>query len=236
MALSRVKVWISERLNSADLNAEFNNILNNANSLISPLTANVAAGGFKITGLGAGSAAGESVRYEQLGLTLIQTQTASASATIDFTGISSTYDTYKIVITNLIPATDTSGLLMRMGTGAGPSWDATAIYDVAGVGVGTSSALAGITALNGTSIGIATACGTGTGEIVNASIFVHGPSGALYKTVEAVVTQYSDSPEAIYRAETGLYKSTTAVTGFRFLMSAGNITSGIFALYGVRKT
>ena len=30
--------------------------------------------------------------------------------------------------------------------------------------------------------------------------------------------------------------NTTAIDGVRFLMSAGNITSGTFALYGVRKT
>jgi hypothetical protein len=55
MALSRVKVWTAEELTSSDLNAEFNNILNNATSLISPLTANLAAGGFRLTGLSAGS-------------------------------------------------------------------------------------------------------------------------------------------------------------------------------------
>lgn len=37
MALSRVKVWGTEVLTAADLNAEFDNILSNASSLISPL-------------------------------------------------------------------------------------------------------------------------------------------------------------------------------------------------------
>jgi hypothetical protein len=55
MALSRVKVWTAEELTSSDLNAEFDNILNNATSLVSPLTANLAAGGFRLTGLSAGS-------------------------------------------------------------------------------------------------------------------------------------------------------------------------------------
>lgn len=41
MALARVKTWIAEVLTAADLNAEFNNILNNALTLISPLTANL---------------------------------------------------------------------------------------------------------------------------------------------------------------------------------------------------
>lgn len=42
MALARVKSWVAlEVLFAADLNGEFNNILNNALSLISPLTGNL---------------------------------------------------------------------------------------------------------------------------------------------------------------------------------------------------
>ncbi len=56
MALSRVHTWISgEVLNASDLNAEFNNILNNAASLVSPLSGNLDAAGFRVIGLSAGS-------------------------------------------------------------------------------------------------------------------------------------------------------------------------------------
>lgn len=55
MALSRIKVWAAEVLTYSSLNSEFDNLLNNALSLISPLTGNLAAGAFKITGLGAGT-------------------------------------------------------------------------------------------------------------------------------------------------------------------------------------
>src|SRR3990167_1843832 len=72
MAFSRIKVWVAERLNFSDLNAEFNNLINGANSLISPFTADVAAGGFKITGLGAGTA---------------RTDTASLATIQDGTGV-----------------------------------------------------------------------------------------------------------------------------------------------------
>jgi len=42
MAISRVKVWIAgEVLSASDLNGEFNNVLNNALSLVSPLTGNL---------------------------------------------------------------------------------------------------------------------------------------------------------------------------------------------------
>lgn len=53
MALSRVKVWSAgEILYALDLNNEFENILDNALSLISPLTTSLNAGGFKITNYG----------------------------------------------------------------------------------------------------------------------------------------------------------------------------------------
>ena len=49
MAISRVKNWGAEILYASDLNAEFNNILNNATSLVSPFTAAVDFDGNTIT-------------------------------------------------------------------------------------------------------------------------------------------------------------------------------------------
>ena len=64
MALSRVKTWISgEVLTHTDLNAEFDNLLNNALSLISPLTGNLAFGGYRATGLSLGSVSDPSVQF-----------------------------------------------------------------------------------------------------------------------------------------------------------------------------
>ncbi len=49
MALSRVKVWGNEILTATDLNAEFNNIINNASSLISPLSGSLDWDGYAHT-------------------------------------------------------------------------------------------------------------------------------------------------------------------------------------------
>ena len=48
MALSRVKTWVAEVLYSADLNAEFNNIIDNQMSYISPVTAAFDMDGFEL--------------------------------------------------------------------------------------------------------------------------------------------------------------------------------------------
>ncbi|MFN3075385.1 MAG: hypothetical protein ABT940_00615 [Alphaproteobacteria bacterium] len=49
MSLSRVKTWtLGDVLSAADLNAEFNNILDNAASLISPATANLDLDGYTL--------------------------------------------------------------------------------------------------------------------------------------------------------------------------------------------
>lgn len=64
MALSRIKTWaLNETLTSADLNAEFSNILNNAQSLVSPWTGDMAAGGNRLTGLSAGSVSSPSLQF-----------------------------------------------------------------------------------------------------------------------------------------------------------------------------
>ncbi len=52
MALARVHTWSAgEVLLASDLNAEFNNVLTNANSLISPFTTNVSGGGFQLNNI-----------------------------------------------------------------------------------------------------------------------------------------------------------------------------------------
>jgi hypothetical protein len=49
VALARVKTWSSgEVLTASDLNAEFNNLLNNARDLISPLTASLDLNGVEL--------------------------------------------------------------------------------------------------------------------------------------------------------------------------------------------
>jgi hypothetical protein len=60
------------------------------------------------------------------GITLISSQTASASASISFTsGIDSTYKAYKFVFSNIHPATDDVGLEFNLSTDGGSNYNVT---------------------------------------------------------------------------------------------------------------
>ena len=63
MALARIKVWIAETLTFTDLNTEFNNVLDNALSLISPLTADLNFNGNDLNNLSTGTAAAPGLNF-----------------------------------------------------------------------------------------------------------------------------------------------------------------------------
>jgi len=122
-----VKTWGAETLFFADLNAEFDNVLNNALTLISPLTANLAAGGFSLTGLALGSVSAASVSFtagdvdtglyspaaNQLGITTAGTARVFINATGQV-GIGTSSPT----ASSLLDLTSTTGALLvpRMTT------------------------------------------------------------------------------------------------------------------------
>ena len=89
MAISRVKTWIAgDVLTASDLNAEFNNLLNNALALISPLTADLNFNGNKATNLrfetqsATQSVAAEGVVYWQTTEDNLHISTGSAQARV----------------------------------------------------------------------------------------------------------------------------------------------------------
>lgn len=167
-------------------------------------------------------------------MVLISTGTASSSATIDFTGLSSTYAAYYIDFYDLIPQTDTANLTVRMGTGAGPSWDSSGIYNYEIVYDSSAASNGFVQAASGTSILILSSTGSSANETGNGHITFFNPSStAGYKHL-AFATAFTNSvPSTLFYNGSGHYLSATAVTGIRFLMSSGNIASGVFKLYGV---
>lgn len=165
--------------------------------------------------------------------TLISSATASSSATVDFTGLSSSYISYVVILTNIVPATDGANLQVRFGTGGGPTWSSASTYHFAMVFDNEDASSGFFDETGFTYINIGNSMGSATGENANAKIMLYNPSSSLYKTMNFETAHINSAADTIFYNGVGGWKDTTAVTGIRFLFSTGNIASGEFRLFGL---
>lgn len=171
------------------------------------------------------------------GLVLLEQHTAAASATLDFTtAITGTYDEYLIEFVNVIPATNAVSLWMRMSTNGGSTYDAGANYSFLAAGTNRFGVASTGVDSGGNQILLAkSAVDNGATAGVNGSLRLFSPgSTALHKNITG---QLNIITAGIIESQqtSGWYRITTAVNAFRFLFSAGNITSGTIRVYGVEK-
>lgn len=218
-------------------------LTHNGTSLILPGSANIT------------TAAGDSAIFEYLGsgnwrclnyakidgspvvgssaLVKISTQTASASANIDFTGLSSTYKKYILEIIDYVPSAAQS-VYLRVDAGSG--FISTGTYDQAGDGRDSEGNPVTLEAENAAQIsltGADTLATTSTNpnylavEIINPSHSKRTAIGWRGHWIQDGTTRHRTA------AGFGSNQATTAVISIRILPSTGNISSGTFILYGV---
>lgn len=170
---------------------------------------------------------------------LIETQTASASSTIDFTtSINSTYYMYKIIITDVVPGTDAVNFYFRTSTDGGTSYDAGA-SDYAYTGLRSLSTTSSITSTGVAQIPLVDTtagygAGTGTGETINMEVTLYNPSSTAYTYMRWDASYRNSSATIGFSGGAGVRLSAADVDAFRFLMSSGTIASGTFKLYGLK--
>lgn len=179
-----------------------------------------------ITGAGAGA------------LVLIETKTASGSASLDFvTGLTSTYLRYELRITNLIPNTTNTDLWLRVSQDAGVTFLSGA-SDYIHMRLGsnlTSSSNAG--SAGDTKIVLAAGISNATvNYALSGTIAVIDPAGtAVGKYVKTSLTYINTTPTLVSVDGAGVFTlNTSAIDGIQLLMSADTILSGTVTLYGVR--
>lgn len=167
-------------------------------------------------------------------------QTASNSATIDFTtGIDDTFEEYEVHFIDVVPATDNVMLRLRVSTDGGSNWAAGAtdygyIRQASRIAVTAWTASSAISADHAQ---VVDRVGNASNETLNGSIRAHNlRSTARYKMFTHNTTHWNSNAEIEIMVGGSVYKSTTAVNGLRLYMSSGNITSGTFRLYGVRRS
>ena len=170
----------------------------------------------------------------------------SASITICASGctitasLGSTYEEYEVHLINVLPATNSADLWLRVSTNGGSSYDAggtsyqyTNGYFEIGGPSGTGSASAGQMLVNSGTAHLASAGAGLSGTVTGYSLAATGNKqfasrGLVYDSVNA------NSLDAGSGA--GKYVgSTAAINALQFLSSSGNLASGDFVVYGLRK-
>ena len=187
-------------------------------------------------------------------LILLSTQTASASATIDFTsGIDSTYDSYVFKFINIHPATDDKTLQFNMSTDGGKlqfnlSTDSGSSYNVAKTTTffkayhneaGSSTALtyeASDDLAQGTgSQFLSSNIDNDNDACWDGYMCLYNPSSTTFvKHFMSVGASLGASTFSYNDFVAGYGNTTSAVNAVQFSMSSGNIDDGIIKLYGVK--
>lgn len=173
----------------------------------------------------------------------IQQQSASSSATIDFTtGINSTYNRYLFELEDVRPATDDVILQIRITTDGGSTWKSGASdysysnqYSAsggAGGGINSNGATSIIMGPSGGGVGIGNASGEGLDA---AYVWLIEPADTgRFAKLSWGLNWDGASAGAVQSRGGGRYNTTGAINGIRFMMSSGNIAQGRFKLWGFK--
>ena len=162
---------------------------------------------------------------------------SSAVASVTLTGIDSTYDVYKIIISGWTCSDDNQAPFGRVtvsGTGQ------TANYAGAQKNFHSDSSFVNGYYYSGTSTGdkfyFAEEIGTGTSEQCNMTIYLFNfNNSSEYSFVTYEPVQWTQTPRLTGRTGGGVHQSAETNDGMEFFMNSGNITGGTFTLYGLKK-
>lgn len=161
--------------------------------------------------------------------------TASNSATVDFTGLTSDFDTYLITLENL-KATSTS-VVLRMAFSANNGVNyLTADYGFSNAGASVSTAVTTGSTSAATINLSSTSAAFSAGQQMSGTVFLFGlPDPALFPNGSAQLAYGSGSSTRIISTAFG-NSVAQAINAIRFNFSSGNIDSGVFRLYGIKNS
>jgi len=174
------------------------------------------------------------------GMTLISEQTASASASLEFS-MDSTYDSYVFKFIDINPATDNVFFQFNGSTDSGSNYNVTKttttfqaqhLENDAGTELGyvTSWDLAQSTSFQY----VMGDLGNGADESGAGTLQIFNPSSSTFVKHFIATSQHMTNNERsrnFFMA--GYFNTTSPVTHLKFEMSSGNIDSGVIKLYGI---
>ena len=175
--------------------------------------------------------------------TFITAVTASTSASVEFTGLSPNFCMFMVVLKNIAPDTDDTYLVLRTSSNNGSSFDSGGSdYDWAnfyarlrtgGFSLSGSDGDTGIR-INGDNQPDSS-LGNESNQEMSGMIYIYAPSDTLFTRVSSTCTlqggDNNDTGATFFSG--GTRREAALVDAIQFSISAGNIASGKFALYGL---
>ena len=175
-------------------------------------------------------------------LTLLSTQTASASATISFTsGIDSTYDKYVFKFYDIHPATNNVTFDFQANASGGSGYNETITstsFSAYHNEADSAAALVydtGADQAQGTSFqALNSGIGNDNDQCTSGTLTLFNPSSTVFvKHFISASNNYVHSDYSQNDFIAGYINTTSAIDEIQFKMSSGNIDSGVIKLYGV---
>ena len=172
----------------------------------------------------------------------IKTVTASNVATVDFVNgsggvvLDGTYAAYAVVLSGVLPATDTTNLLMRTSTNAGSSYDSGGtdyIYSNDGQNSAANSPAINENTGSSSLLLAQDISNTANERGVDGALYFGNPATAAKFKVHGHLTFIKSDSSITNVSPSGARVATTDVDAIRFLMASGNV-SGTFTLYGLK--
>jgi len=176
-------------------------------------------------------------------MTLISSQTASGSASIEFTsGIDSTYPIYHFEFINIHPATDVAEFVFNLSTDGGSNYNVTKTStsfgayhreadNSAGLEYDTSNDLAQSTSDKY----IATNVSSDNDSGCSGFLKLFSPSSTTFvKHFIGSSSRFDSNPDMYHNNFAGYGNTTSSINAIIFRMNSGNIDSGTIKLYGIK--
>ena len=175
------------------------------------------------------------------GLVLIGTATASSSASLTVTGLDATYESYKIIGSNMTPATDNVEAYMRIGDSSGvDSGSSDYIGTVGGLYVGGTS-WTGFTSYTGANnismMGSGSEMvGNSSGEGISFEATLHSPRGTQYPAIHGQCAIHDMNTHYTMTLFAGQRDALITTDRVNFQFESGNIATGRLTVFGMAHT
>jgi hypothetical protein len=169
---------------------------------------------------------------------LLSTATASDDASLEFT-LPTAYKQVKFGFYNVTPASDGVNLTFDCSVSASYGTTKTTSYFTANHDeANTSTQLAYMTAhdlaQSTNAQRLTGGIGNGADESCAGELHLFNPSSAYVKHFYATVPHYESSNYTQTGYVGGYFNTTSALDGCKFLMSSGNISSGVIRMWGIK--